>query len=174
LAQLRQRLAADERRDQKAVALQRASDLQERARQIVHGLQRKQRDGEIKPAIADSQALEVADRRQEVAISQARRGRGDPDDAIDLAAGRERRRAMRAGRAEVGGQREAPFDERQPIAKLFGRPHEQEIRLSAAARPSAIEAPMDQTSIEYLRRRRLRHRAFLILEPPLAQSFGSR
>ena len=39
---------------------------------------------------------------------------------------------MRAGRAEVGGEGEPPFDQRQPIAKVFGGPREQEIRMGAA------------------------------------------
>jgi hypothetical protein len=83
---------------------------------------------------------------------------------------------MRAGRAEISGEGEASFDQRQPIAKVFGGPHEQEIRLSlpTRARPGAIEAPIDQTSIEYLRRRRIRHGRSLCARQPLAQSFCSR
>jgi hypothetical protein len=65
---------------------------------------------------------------------------------------------MRAGRAKVRGESEAPFDERQPIEKVFRSPCEQKVRFAAlGARPGAIEAAIDQTSIEYLRRRRMRH-----------------
>ena len=133
LAQFGQGLAPDQRRDQKAVALQRAPHLHQRAGQIVHRLQRKQRNGEIEAAIRGGQTLEVANRGQKIAISEARLGRGDPDDAIDLSAGRKRGRAVRAGRAEVGGKGEASLDERQPIAKVLGRPFEQEVGLGLIA-----------------------------------------
>ena len=38
---------------------------------------------------------------KKIAFSPARLGRSDPDDAINLPGGRQRGRAMRAGRAEV-------------------------------------------------------------------------
>ena len=52
---------------EEAVGLQRAPHLNQRARQIVHGLQSEQRDGEVEAAIRRGQALEVADRRQKIA-----------------------------------------------------------------------------------------------------------
>ena len=175
MAQLGQCLAPDHRCYQEAVAFQRAPHLNQGARQIVHRLQRKQRDGEIKPAVGGREALEVANRRQETAGPQARLGWGDPDDAIDLAGRRESDGAMRAGRAKVRRKREPPFDQRQPVAEVFSRPREQEVSWSVppGLRPDAIEAPIDQISVEYLRRRRMQHGRLLCARTPLAQSCGS-
>src|SRR5208282_2220803 len=92
-------------------------------------------------------------------------GRGDPNDAVDLATGGQRSRAVRAGRAEVGGDGEAPLHERQAFGKVLRRAGEQEIRLSAAARvrPGAIEAAIEQSAIENPRGRgRIRHWALLM------------
>src|ERR1700722_9652634 len=97
LSQFGQRLAPNDRRDQETVALQRAPHLDQGARQIVHRLQSEQRDGKIEAPVGDRKALEVADGRQKTAGSQARLGRGETNDAINLAPSREHGRAMRAG-----------------------------------------------------------------------------
>jgi hypothetical protein len=150
LAKLGQRLAPDQRRDKQAIGFQRAPHLNQRARQIVHGLQRQERDGEVKAAIPDWQPLKVADGRQKSACSQGHPGRGDPDGAVDLAACGERDRAVGAGRAEIGGEGEAPFDQRQPFAKVLSRASEEEVhaRVAGWAGPGAIEASIDERAIK--------------------------
>ncbi len=65
LSQLGQRFAANHRRDQKAVGFQGAPHLHQRARQVVHCLERKQRDDEVKTTVPGWKALEVADGRRE-------------------------------------------------------------------------------------------------------------
>ena len=154
----------------------RPAHLNERARQIVHGLQRQERNGEVKAAIRDRQTFEVADGGKKSAGPQARLGRGDPDDAVDLPAGGKRNRALRAGGAEVGGEGEAPLDQRQPLLKVLRRPGQEEVRpcVARSARPRAIEASIDEIAIKYPRRRRRRHARALCARPPLAQSSGSR
>ena len=127
LPELGQRVAADQRRDEEAVGLQRAADLDERPGQIVDGLQREQRHGEVEAAVRRRQALEIADRAEEIAAAEARQSRREPDDAIDLAAGRQRRGGVRSGRAEIRREGEAPLDQRQALAELLGRAGEQEI-----------------------------------------------
>jgi hypothetical protein len=172
LAQLGQGLAPDQRRDQETVILQRTLYLHQRARQVVHCLQSKQRNGEIEAGVPGWKALEVADDWQKIANAQARLSWGKPNDAIDLSSGGQRDRAMRAGRAKIGGESEPPFDQRQPVAEVFGRPREQEVSLSPPANPTpdAVEAPVDQISIEYLRRRWMRHGRCLCARRPLAQN----
>ena len=66
---------------------------------------------------------------------------------------------MGAGRAEIGGDGEAPFDQRQPFGEVLRRPGEQEIRRARRRlpRPGAIEAAIDERAIENPRRRRRRH-----------------
>ena len=95
LAQFGQRVAAQDRRHQQPVGFERAPHLDQRAGQIVDCLQREQRDGEVEAALGDGQPLEVADGGQERAGPEAGEGRRDADEAIDLATGRERSRAVR-------------------------------------------------------------------------------
>ena len=97
-------------------------------RKIVDGLQRQERDGEVKAAIHGRQTFEVADGGKKRPGPQAGLGRCDPCDAVDLPAGDENNRAVGAGRAEIGGDGEAPFDQRQPLPKVLRRPGEQEVR----------------------------------------------
>ncbi len=153
MPQLGQRVAADKRRDQQAIALERPAHLDQRSRQIVDGLQREQRHGEVEAAVRDRQALEIADRAEEGAGAEARQGRGEPDDAIGLAARGQRCRGVGAGRAEIRGEGEAPLDQRQALAELLGRPGKQKVRVAVRPRPGAIEPPMDECAVENLLRR---------------------
>ena len=76
-AQLRQRVAAGQGGEQQAVGLQRAADLDQRARQVVDLMQGEQRDGEIEGAFGERRPLGVADEAGEAAFAEARRGRRD-------------------------------------------------------------------------------------------------
>ena len=63
LAQLGQAFAADHRRQEQPVRLERAADLDQRARQVVDELQRQRRHHEIERAVAERQRLLVGDDR---------------------------------------------------------------------------------------------------------------
>jgi len=108
----------------------------------------------------------IADRAEEIAAPEARQSRREPDDAVGLAATGKRNRAMGSGGREIGGEGEAPLDQRQPFAKILRRPGEEEVRacVAAGARPGAIEASIDERAIENPRRRRRRHGPSLMLQ----------
>ena len=145
-----------ERRHEEAVRRERAAHLDQRPGEIVDGLQRQQRHGEVEPALRRRQPLDVPDRAEEPAGAEARQGGRDPDDSIDLAARREAGGGIGSGRAEIGGEGEPALDQGQALAEFVRCPGEQEIRAAAglSPRPGAIEPRIDERAIEDLRRRR--------------------
>jgi len=82
-AQFAQRIATEERREKQAVRLQRGSNLDQRARQVVDMMQREQRDDQIEASAGQRQALDIADRV--LVIENGEIVRDDAREGVDAA-----------------------------------------------------------------------------------------
>ena len=131
-AQFGQRVAADQRREKQSVGLERAADLDERARQIVDELQRQRRHHEIERAVAERQRFLVGGDRQTLA-GDMRRDRIDRDDRAHLI--RERAPHRVARRAEIDRQIEPSQHRGKPLREIVGDTVEQERRGPKRRRP---------------------------------------
>ena len=62
---------------------------------------------------------------------------------------------MRARSSDVGGEGEAPLDEREAVGKLVGRAPQEEVRPASrvGARPGPVEPAQGERAVEDLRRR---------------------
>ena len=145
LAQFGEAVAADQRRQQQAVGLERAADLDQRARQIIHKLQRQRRHHQIERAIGERQGLFVGGDAGKGVIEKVR-GRLGRNDHADLAAGGERAPHRIGGRAEIDGAVELPQHRSQPLGHIGGDPVEQEG--FRAKRPRAGPARAQEVAVE--------------------------
>jgi hypothetical protein len=134
LAQFVQRLAADQRRQKQAVRLQRAADLDQRARQVIHKLQRQRRDHEIERAFGERQGFLVG--------GDTAGGNG----RADFATFGEHARHRVARRAEIGGALELAQHDGEPFAQLVRHAVDQECR--RPERPRARQASAQKLAVE--------------------------
>ena len=134
-AQFGEAVAADQRRQQQTVRLERAADLDQRAGQVVDKLQRQRRDDQIERAIGERQGLFVGgDVQGAFARPGHWRGRND---RRDLAALGKRAAHRVGGRAEIDGTLERAQHHREPLAQFGGDAVDQE-----GFRPERAGAPL--------------------------------
>ena len=131
LPQLGQRIAADHRRQQQPVRLQRAADLRQHAGQIVDELERERRDGEI----------------ERFRLQRQRFGWVEIDAPDRLEAIRDRLSQQFARRPDIGDIGKIPHHRLQPLFHILPDAIEQERRRSrhAARVPSARAAMRGRT-----------------------------
>ena len=126
-------------------------------------MKREQRNDKIDAALGQRQAFEVADREGEVAAPGARERRGEARRCAAAGASGEDRRRMWAGRANVDGESELAFDQRQPVGELGGGAGKQEISAGVLARapPGAVEPRGGECAVEDQRGRGVGHGALI-------------
>ena len=117
-AQYAQTVAADHRRQQQTVRLQCALDLDERAGQVIHKLQRQRRHDKIERGIGERQRFLVGSHRQRRSVGRDRQRRCDQSRYFPARGQHTAQRIVR--RAEVDGALELPQHHRQPLAHFLG------------------------------------------------------
>src|SRR5262245_23015169 len=142
LPQLAQGVAADQRREQQAVRLERAADLDERPWQVVDELERERRHHEIERAVVERQRLLVGgDGKRPRAGEKAGAGqRVGCDDAADLSAPGKRAAHGVSRGAEIDRTVEAAQHRRQAIGQVLRHALDQERRGPERRRPRAARA----------------------------------
>ena len=148
LAQLGERIAAGERRQQQAVGLERAADLDQRAGQIVDELQRQRRHHEIERRVAERQRLLVGDDGQAGTIGDAgarQRSAAMMVPTLPLAASTRRSASVGVPRSSAQSNRRSTAASRS--AQVLGHPLEQERR--RPERRGARAARAQQAVIEH-------------------------
>ena len=143
LAQLGQRVAAEQRRQEQAVRLERAADLHQRARQVVDELQRQRRDDEIERAVANGSASSSATTRS--VDRPAAATAGSPAIDADLAACRQRAAHRVGRRAEIDRTLEPAQHRRQPVGEILRDAVDQEGRRPERAARAPARRSCDRT-----------------------------
>jgi predicted amidophosphoribosyltransferase len=155
LPQLGERLPAEKRGEKKPVRLERAADLDERARQVVDDMEREQGDDEIERSVAKRQSLLVGDDFS--IIRGTGRQRLDSDDGAGLPLQCLPRGITR--RAKIECQVEAAQDRGQAVGQIIRRAVEQECR-----RPERLCTPPAGAQEQTIEDGGRRHRALIARE----------
>jgi hypothetical protein len=143
LAQFGQRVAAEKAAEEQTVGLQGPADLDQRAGQVVDGVEREERDGEIEALAREGQRFLVANDREFRRVLGTRREAhnrsGAPARPQPLGHGRR-------GRANVEGRGKRAQHRGEPIGEVVHRVPEEKV--GVAGHPGPGEAASDEGAIE--------------------------
>ena len=149
LAELEQSVAAQHRREQQAVGLEGAPDLNQDARQIVHPMQAERADDEIERGCADRQPFLVGDEAERAcgARHHARRKIG-LDEHLHSAALAQHRPKLPAVAAEIEHAREPALHVVEPAYEALADLADQKVAVPAEARGGAVAMGAHGAAVE--------------------------
>ena len=145
LAQFAEAGAADQRRQQQTVGLERAADLDQRAGQIIYKLQRQAGDNQIERGIRERHGFFIGGDANKIGRKPTRVGLGRNDEP-DPPRFSERAAHRIVRRAEIDRERKLPRHRRETLGHVGGDPVEQK-RLRPERR-SAGPASAQQGAVE--------------------------
>jgi len=147
LAELGQRIAAEEGGEEQPVRFQGIAHLAENAGEVVDPVEGERGHREVEACRREGQGFGIGD--------DIRRCLGDAieaEDAIGLTGGGDRGGEQRGGRAEIGGKREGPLHGGEAVEEVVDDAAEQEIGAIDAARQGAPAMAVEQRMVENARR----------------------